>query len=151
MEKDDLEILYQETILDHFKNPRGMKKCEHCTAEKQGYNPLCGDKVDMSVRINEDNTIEDMQVLSQGCAISVASGSMLAELLPGKNITEVREISDAFFEMMQGKPMPDEIDYGDLDTLEGVNKFHSRVKCALLAWKTLKEILIDWEKEKASK
>ena len=150
MERDDLEILYQETILDHYKNPRGMKECEQCTIEKKGYNPLCGDKVDVAVKISDDDIIEDIQVLSQGCAISIASGSMLAELLPGKNLEEVRRITEAFFEMMQGKPMPEEIDYGDLDTLEGVNKFHSRVKCALLAWKTLKELLIDWEKEKKS-
>ncbi len=148
MQENDLNLLYQETILDHYKNPRGKKavaECDHC---KNGFNPLCGDKVEVALKLGS-GTVEDATVNSTGCAISVASGSMMAELIPGKKIEEVEELAQAFFDMMQGKDFPEELDYGDLDTLEGVRKFHSRVKCATLAWKTLQEIINEW-KEKNS-
>lgn len=146
MHSDDLSDLYQDTILDHYKNPRGCITLDSCDLENQGYNPVCGDKVVVKAKFENDR-IKDISVESQGCAISVASGSMLAELLPGKSIEEVRGISEAFREMMHGKEMPEDIDYGDLDALEGVRKFHVRIKCALLVWATLRELINAWQEE----
>lgn len=148
MRPDELSDLYHDTILDHYKNPRGLKTLDSCDLENQGYNPICGDKVVVKAKF-EDDRIKDISVESQGCAISVASGSMMAELLPGKSIEEVRRISEAFREMMNGKDMPEDIDYGDLDALEGVRKFHVRIKCALLAWATLRELINAWQEKNA--
>jgi len=143
---NDLDLLYQDTILDHYKNPRGLKELDSFDCENKGYNPICGDKVTIKAKFN-DGHIEDLTVNSSGCAISVASGSMLAELLPGKSLEEVRKISDAFRDMMLGKEMPEDIDYGDLDALEGVKKYHIRIKCALLAWATLQDLIKSWREK----
>ena len=143
---DNLDELYQDTILDHYKNPRGSKELEYFDCENNGFNPICGDKVTIKAKFNNEN-IEDLTVNSSGCAISVASGSMLAELLPSKSIVEVRKISDGFRDMMQGKDMPEDIDYGDLDTLEGVQKYQVRIKCALLAWVTLQDLIKTWQEK----
>lgn len=140
---DDLDDLYQDTILDHYKNPRGLIELDSFDCENIGFNPICGDKVTIRTKFN-DGYIEDIAVNSSGCAISVASGSMLAELLPGKSLEEVEKISTAFREMMHGKEMPEDIDYGDLDALEGVQKYHIRIKCALLAWVTLQDLIKSW-------
>jgi nitrogen fixation NifU-like protein len=144
MSNDGLDALYQDTILDHYKNPRGKHDVSRVDLEKYGYNPICGDKVLIRVQFNNDS-IEDVSVESSGCAISVASGSMLAELLPGKNIEEVLGIAESFREMMLGNGIPEDVDFGDLDVLEGVSKYHSRVKCALLSWVTLKDLIGAWQ------
>lgn len=144
MEHVELDDLYRDTILDHFKNPRGRKELDRVDAEHKGYNPICGDEVTIQAKFG-NGYLEDIAVNSQGCAISVASGSMLAELLPGKSLKEVQQIAEAFREMMHGKELPDDIDFGDLDTLEGVKKYHSRIKCALIAWITLNDLIKDWK------
>ena len=141
---ENLDELYQDTILDHYKNPRGLGELDSCDCENDGYNPVCGDKVTIKAKFNDEH-IEDIKVHSSGCAISVASGSMLAELLPGKSFDEVLKISSAFRELMHGKEMPEDIDYGDLDALEGVQKYHVRIKCALLAWVTLQDLIKSWQ------
>ncbi len=149
MSIDGLDELYQDTILDHYKNPRGNHTVDRIDSEKNGYNPVCGDKVRIQVHFN-NNSIEDISVESCGCAISVASGSMLAELLPGKNLEEVQKIAESFQDMMRGKKIPEDIDFGDLDVLEGVSKYHSRVKCALLAWVTLHDLIKSWQLQNIS-
>ena len=149
MSNDELDALYQDTILDHYKNPRGKHDVMRVDFEKYGYNPICGDKVLIRAQFN-NNSIEDVSVESSGCAISVASGSMLAELLPGKNIEEVLEIAESFREMMLGKGIPEDVDFGDLDVLEGVSQYHSRVKCALLSWVTLKDLIGAWQTDTVS-
>ena len=146
---ENLNALYQDTILDHYKNPRGLKELDSFDCENKGFNPICGDKVTIKAKFNNEY-LEDLTVNSSGCAISVASGSMLAELLPGKSLEEVKKISEAFRELMQGKEMPEDIDYGDLDTLEGVQKYHVRIKCALLAWVTLKDLIKSWQEKISS-
>lgn len=140
MSNDGLEDLYRETILDHYTNPRGKRILETYDFVNHGHNSLCGDKVTVKVKLAGDS-IEDMEVNSKGCAISVASGSIMAELLPGKSIEEIRKIDCAFHDMLQGKGIPHEIDFGELDVLEGVSKYHARVKCALLPWTVLEEII----------
>jgi nitrogen fixation NifU-like protein len=142
MDKNDLDLgaLYRETVMDHYRSPRGHKKLDRIDITREGYNPVCGDKVRLSVKMSEDG-VEDIAVDCKGCAISVASASMLAELLPGKSRTEIERLAEAFRQMMHGKPLPEDLDLGDLDALEGVQKFPVRIKCALLAWMTLLEAL----------
>ncbi|KPK94320.1 hypothetical protein AMJ80_05530 [bacterium SM23_31] len=140
MKQVKLDDLYRDTILDHYKNPRGRKELDRIDAEHKGYNPLCGDQVTIKAKFT-NGYLEDVAVDSQGCAISVASGSMLAELLPGKSLKEIQQITEAFREMMHGKKLPDDMDIGDLDALEGVKKYHSRIKCALIPWITLNDLI----------
>ena len=144
MNKNDLDLMYRDVILDHYKNPRGKKDLEKADAEKIGHNVVCGDRVSILVRFTGSG-VEDVAVNSEGCAISVASGSMLAELLPGKSFEEIEEIAGVFKDMMSGKEIPGDIDMGDLDALEGVQKFPIRIKCAMLAWETLQGLLRKWK------
>lgn len=137
----ELDTLYREIILDHYKCPRGRGKIECPDITFDGYNPVCGDEVNISLKFN-DGKIEEVAVNATGCAISVAAGSMLAELLPGKNMEEIREIGAQFQKLLQGEEKNVNLDkIGDLDTMEGVSKFPVRIKCALLAWKTIEHAL----------
>ena len=143
MGNDNLGELYRETILDHYKDPRGKKKLDSIDAEQVGHNPLCGDKVTVSVKYHE-NEIEDISVVSEGCAISIASGSIMAEMLQDKNLQEVEQILEIFYNMMYGKEYSEEVDIGELDVLEGVKRYPIRIKCALLPWAAIKELLKTW-------
>lgn len=151
----ELDTLYREIILDHYKCPRGRKYIDCPDITNEGFNPVCGDEVKISLKI-EDGFVQGVAVDSSGCAISVAAGSMLAELLPGKTMDEVRKIGDQLQKLLQGRANETEkANMGDLDTLEGVSKFPVRIKCALLAWKTIEHALIVYnngstDKEKVS-
>lgn len=135
-----LDILYRDTVLDHFRSPRGHKTLDRVDVQREGYNPICGDRMTMTLKISGD-TIEDVAIDARGCAISVAAGSMLAELVPGLTKTQAHELVTAFRGMMHDTPPPPDLDLGDLDALEGVKNFPVRVKCALLAWMTLDDAL----------
>jgi nitrogen fixation NifU-like protein len=147
-DKNDIELdaLYRDTVLDHFRSPRGQKALDRIDLKRDGYNPVCGDHITMSVKLT-DNAVEDVAVHCKGCVISVASASMLAELLPGKSREEALRLAEAFKRMMHGQPPPPGLDIGDLDALEGVKNFPVRVKCALLAWMTLIDALQEAEKD----
>ncbi len=132
-----LEELYQEVILDHFKNPRcqGCVKDPHATFSMN--NPLCGDKIQVSVVIHDKN-IADLAFSGEGCSISQASASMMASLIKGKSISDVKRLSVAFKQIMRGELSPDQVpELGDAVSLTGVRKFAARIKCALLAWEAL--------------
>ncbi|MBD3168001.1 MAG: SUF system NifU family Fe-S cluster assembly protein [candidate division Zixibacteria bacterium] len=135
---DMLDELYRDVIMDHYRNPRGKKKLDKSDIHSEGKNPSCGDELEMDLQI-KDGIIEDVHVGCVGCAISVSSGSMLAEVIKGKSIDEVKKIAEVVKKMLKGEPIPDdiEIEMGDLDALEGVKKFPVRIKCALLSWTTL--------------
>jgi len=143
-DKHDIELnsLYRDTVLDHFRSPRGSKPLDRIDLAREGQNPVCGDKILLSVKVSDEN-VEDIEVHCKGCAISVASASMLAELLPGKSKAEVLKLAEAFKQMMHGHPPPPDLDMGDLDALEGVRQFPVRIKCALLAWMTMIDALRD--------
>ena len=134
----ELDSLYREIILDHFKCPRGKKVVECPDITFEGYNPVCGDEVKIAVKV-QDGKVSDVAVNSRGCAISVAAGSMLAELLPGKSLGEVQEVGKVFERLLKGETPADPQDLGDLESLEGVSRFPVRIKCALLAWKTIEQ------------
>ena len=138
----NLKELYQEIILDHGKNPRNLRKAENFNKDAKGHNPLCGDKVHIFLKLNENKKVEDISFEGQGCAISMASASIMTDLLKGKEEKEVKEIVTDFLEMIKEK---DEIktnllkddEKTKLMCLSGVKQYPMRVKCATLSWHTL--------------
>jgi nitrogen fixation NifU-like protein len=142
-----LDELYREVILDHYRNPRHRGRLEHPDAHGEGHNPLCGDEVSLDLKI-EDGRVVAVAVTGQGCSISQASASMMAESILGKTEAEIEELSGRFRAMMdidEGDPgidesRPGEV-LGDLEALQGVRRFPVRIKCAALPWTTLQEAL----------
>jgi nitrogen fixation NifU-like protein len=138
----DLRELYQEVILEHSKRPRGFGKLEHPTCSADGRNPLCGDQLTLGLQV-EGDVVKDVKFEGKGCAISTASASLMTQAVKGKTKAEV----DALFGRMHGmltKPMDEPVDTTDLGKLavfSGVREFPARVKCASLAWHTLKAAL----------
>tara|TARA_B100001250_G_scaffold385231_1_gene380790 strand:- start:146 stop:619 length:474 start_codon:yes stop_codon:yes gene_type:complete len=138
----NLKELYQEIILDHGKNPRNLRKTENFNKDAKGYNPLCGDKVHIYIKLNENKKIEDISFEGVGCAISMASASIMTDLIKGKEEKDVKEIVNDFLEMIKEK---DEIkskllkddEKTKLMCLSGVKQYPMRVKCATLSWHTL--------------
>jgi len=137
---NNLKNLYQEVIIDHSQNPRNFHACDHANHIKEGYNPLCGDKLTLYVT-EKNGIIEDLSFKGEGCAISMASASLLTEALTGKTIAQFRELFTEFTQVVTGKSSSSKL--GKLAVLAGVAEFPIRVKCATLAWHTLKAALND--------
>jgi len=138
----NLKELYQEIILDHGKNPRNLRKTENFNKDAKGHNPLCGDKVHIFLKLNENKKVEDISFQGQGCAISMASASIMTDLLKGKEEKEVKEIVNDFLEMIKEKDeiktnLLKEDEKTKLMCLSGVKQYPMRVKCATLSWHTL--------------
>ena len=138
--------LYQQIILDHGKNPRNLRKTENFNKDAKGYNPLCGDKVHIYLKLNENKKVEDISFEGQGCAISMASASIMTDLVKGKEEFEVKEIVKDFLDMIKEKDKLNnnilhEDDKTKLMCLSGVKKYPMRVKCATLSWHTLTSAL----------
>jgi nitrogen fixation NifU-like protein len=142
MDVNALDSLYREVVLDHHRHPRGNRVLEMYDLEACGQNPSCGDEVSLQLRLEGDR-IADVAVFSHGCAISTASGSMLAEIVRGRSLDEARRLAAIFKAAMHGDDPPAEIDLGDLEALTGVRKFPVRVKCALLPWITLLDAVLE--------
>jgi len=141
--------LYREVILDHSEKPRNKRKLENAQFHEHGSNPLCGDKVDLYLNF-ENNRVKEISFEGSGCSISQASISMLTEVIEGKTIDEIQEIISDFKGMMledQPNTFEDDEDLEDLASLEGVKRYPVRIKCALLGWNTLAEILKKKENE----
>jgi nitrogen fixation NifU-like protein len=139
----ELDSLYREVVLDHYRSPRGREALPSPDVQHDGFNPVCGDEVHVALDM-DDGRVRSVQIRSRGCAISVASGSMLAEILPGMTREQVERLSEVFRRMIHGEDPPADLELGDLEALHGVAKFPVRVKCALLPWLTLKEALRAW-------
>ena len=138
----DLKDLYQEIILDHGKNPRNLKKSDNFNKDAKGHNPLCGDKVHVFLKVDENNKISDIAFEGEGCAISMASASIMTDLMKEKNEIEVQELVKDFLEMIKQNPelkskILEENEKTKLMSLSGVKKYPMRVKCATMAWHTL--------------
>ena len=133
----DLRDLYQEVILDHNKRPRNFRTIESPSHHAEGYNPLCGDRVTVFLQIAGDR-IADIAFEGTGCAISKASASMMTDQLKGSTVAEARTLFDRFHRMVTTPPDQDVEELGKLSALAGVREFPVRVKCASLAWHTLK-------------
>ena len=136
----DLESLYQEIILDHYKHPRGRGLREPFSTEVHHVNPTCGDELTLRVQLDGD-TVTDISYDGQGCSISQASASVLYEQLVGESVSTGLAATDAFLTLMQGRGQvePDEDVLGDAVAFAGVAKYPARVKCALLGWMAWKD------------
>ena len=138
----ELKELYQEIILDHGKNPRNKGMCNQFNHDAQGHNPLCGDKVHIYLKLNDDNKVEDVSFEGEGCAISLASASILTETIKCKEFNLVKKIIEDFLNLIKNEV---KISVNSLSedqkttimSLSGVKKFPMRVKCATMAWHTL--------------
>jgi nitrogen fixation NifU-like protein len=137
----DLRDLYQELILDHGRRPRNFRPLEGATRSAEGYNPLCGDKVKIYVKMDGD-IIKDISFEGAGCAISTASASIMTETLKGKTRAEAEELFQTFHDLVTGqKAQLDAPELGKLAVFSGVSEFPIRVKCATLSWHTLRAAL----------
>jgi len=135
----DLRELYQEVILDHSRQPRNFRRPDHANREAKGDNPLCGDKVAVFLTI-EDGKVADVGFQGRGCAISMASASLMTEIVKGKSEAEARALFESFHDEMTGKATCHGAAAGELDkltVLSGVREYPMRVKCATLSWHTL--------------
>jgi nitrogen fixation NifU-like protein len=136
----ELSDLYQEVILDHNRRPRNFHAITEASHSAEGYNPLCGDRLTLYLKVNGD-TIEDVSFEGAGCAISKASASMMTDALKGRSLAEATALFDRFHRMVTTPPSEPVEDMGKLSALAGVREFPVRVKCASLAWHTLKAAL----------
>lgn len=147
---DDLRDLYQEVILDHGRNPRNFRHPENATCAAHGDNPLCGDQLTVYMTVDENGIVIDAAFEGRGCAISVASASLMTELVRGKSEADVRRLFESFHLLATGdegempEDMSDELER--LSVLSGVREFPMRVKCATLAWHTMKAALAGSER-----
>lgn len=134
-----LDDLYRRVIMDHYQKPRNKGKLD----EAEGLtinlnNPTCGDSISLSLKL-EGGKVTDAKFLGEGCSISMSSASMMTEAVKGKTAEEALHLSQVFSDMMQGKPVDESLDIGDIEALSGVAKFPARIKCATLAWKALEQ------------
>ena len=138
----DLKQLYQDIILEHGKSPKNLGKCQGYNHDAKGHNPLCGDKVHVYIKLDDKKNIEDISFEGTGCAISIASASIMTELIKGKTYLHAKEIMNEFLNMIKNSS---EIKSNHLNddqkiiimSLSGVKQFPMRVKCATLSWHTL--------------
>jgi nitrogen fixation NifU-like protein len=129
--------LFREILLDHYRHPRHRGEVEAPDSKTHGHNPLCGDEVDISLRL-EDGRLAAIGFEGQGCSISMAAASMMAEEVDGKPLSEVRDIIGRFRGLLvEGKDPADLGDLGDLEALTGVRQYVARIKCAMLPWTAL--------------
>ena len=141
----DLRALYQEVILDHSRRPRNFGRLETATHHAEGYNPLCGDRVEVFIELDDDR-VSGMQFEGAGCAISTSSASLMTEALKGKTVGEARELFERVRALMTGEAISGG-SVGKLTVFEGVREFPLRVKCATLAWHTMTSALAGKDEE----
>ena len=148
----NLKELYQEIILEHGKNPRNLGKTENFNKDAKGNNPLCGDNVHVYLKLNDQRKVEDISFEGSGCAISMASASIMTDLIKGKSDNEAKEIIEDFLGMIKENPelknniLKDD-DKTKLMCLSGVKQYPMRVKCATLSWHTLVSAFVDKKEE----
>ncbi|HXU30564.1 MAG TPA: SUF system NifU family Fe-S cluster assembly protein [Thermoanaerobaculia bacterium] len=143
----DLRDLYQDLILDHTRKPRNFHDLPRANRRAEGHNPLCGDRISLALDVQEDR-IREAAFEGSGCAISVASASMLTEAVAGKSVDEARRLLGAFLTQTAGSPSAaggPEVELGKLAAFAGVREFPMRVKCATLAWRALEAALAGGE------
>jgi len=140
---DSLRELYQEVILDHSRHPRHFGAMADATHRGEGYNPLCGDRVTVYLHLDDTDRIEDISFEGRGCAISQASASLMTDLIRGRTVAEAEELMGGFLHLVKGEGangLAGE-DREKLEVMSGVSAFPMRVKCATLAWHTMKSAL----------
>ncbi len=140
---ESLRELYQEVILDHSRHPRHFGPLDHATHNAEGHNPLCGDRVKVHLLVDGDDRISDIKFEGRGCAISQASASLMTDMLVGRTVKEAEKVMEGFLHLVKGDEVSD-LEGDDLERLNvmaGVSAFPMRVKCATLAWHTMKSAL----------
>jgi nitrogen fixation NifU-like protein len=140
---DSLRELYQDVILDHSKHPRHFGPLPEATHHAEGYNPLCGDRVTINLILDAHDKIADIKFEGKGCAISQASASMMTDMVVGRTVAEAEKLMGGFLHLVKGEDAADlqGDDREQLDVMAGVSAFPMRVKCATLAWHTMKSAL----------
>lgn len=134
----NLNTLYQQVILDHYKSPRNKGSVENAVLKKHLHNPTCGDDLEVQVSVGPDGRIDDVKWNGRGCSISMSSASMMSVALKGKTLAEAEELMKTFYAMMKSEPGTYK-SLGEIQALQGVSKFPVRIKCATLAWHCLEE------------
>ncbi len=140
---ESLRELYQEVILDHSRHPRHFGPLEHATHNGEGHNPLCGDRVKVHLIVDAENHIADIRFEGRGCAISQASASLMTDMVMGRTVAEADTLMGGFLDLVKGEEaahLPED-DMDRLNVMAGVSAFPMRVKCATLAWHTMKSAL----------
>lgn len=139
MSSKNLDTLYRQVIMDHYKNPRNKGVLEDDSLTINMNNPTCGDRIQLTLKL-EDGKVADAKFEGEGCSISMSSASMMTQAIKGKNIEEALKLSKVFSDMMLGKEYDeDDLDLGDIEALQGVSQFPARIKCATLAWKAMEK------------
>ena len=138
----ELNDLYQEVILDHNRRPHNFRVIDAASAKQEGYNPLCGDRLTLYLTLDGD-VIKDAAFQGQGCAISKASASLMTDAVKGKSVGEARALFEQFHAMITSAPGTPMEDLGKLSVFAGVREFPTRIKCASLAWHTMKAAVAD--------
>ena len=136
----NLDNLYRQVIMDHYKNPRNKGSLDEGNLTVDMNNPTCGDRIHLTLKV-EDGIVTDVKFDGEGCSISMSSASMMTQAIKGKNVETAMKLSRIFSDMMQGKEVEidDDLDLGDIESLQGVAKFPARIKCATLAWKAMEK------------
>lgn len=139
MSFNNLDTLYRQVIMDHYKKPRNKGILDDSSLTIDMNNPTCGDRIRLTMKV-EDGKVKDVKFDGEGCSISMSSASMMTEAIKGKDVDTALKLSHIFSEMVQGKDYDeDNLDLGDIEALQGVSKFPARIKCATLAWKAVEK------------
>lgn len=139
MSFNNLDTLYRQVIMDHYKHPRNRGKLEEGALVVDMNNPTCGDRIQLQIQV-EDDKVKDAKFEGEGCSISMSSASMMTQAIKGKSIEDALRMSQLFSDMMLGKEIdPGSLEMGDVEALQGVAKFPARIKCATLAWKAMEQ------------
>jgi nitrogen fixation NifU-like protein len=138
MTTNKLDQLYRSVIMDHYKNPRNKGVLEENNVTIDMNNPTCGDVIHLTLKV-EDGIVRDAKFEGEGCSISMASASMMTQIVKNKDLDTAKKYAQLFSNMMLGKEIDDSMDLGDIEALSGVAKFPARIKCATLAWKAMEK------------
>ncbi|WNS74853.1 SUF system NifU family Fe-S cluster assembly protein [Bacillus sp. DTU_2020_1000418_1_SI_GHA_SEK_038] len=138
MSSNNLDTLYRQVIMDHYKNPRNRGILEDDSLTINMNNPTCGDRIQLTLKLDEGKVV-DAKFEGEGCSISMSSASMMTQAIKGLNIDDALKLSEVFSHIMQGKEYDVDLDLGDIEALQGVAKFPARIKCATLAWKAMEK------------
>ncbi|HJV31485.1 MAG TPA: SUF system NifU family Fe-S cluster assembly protein [Bacillales bacterium] len=138
MSSNNLDALYRQVIMDHYKKPRNKGVLAEDSLTVNMNNPTCGDRIQLTMKVL-DGKVVDAKFEGEGCSISMSSASMMTQAIKGKNIDDAIKLSKIFSDMMQGKDYDENLDLGDIEALQGVSKFPARIKCATLAWKAMEK------------
>lgn len=139
MSFNNLDNLYRQVIMDHYKNPRNKGSLEEGSLTVEMNNPTCGDRIHLTMKV-EDGKVADAKFDGEGCSISMASASMMTQTVIGQEAETALKLAQIFSDMVQGKDFDDDsLDLGDIEALQGVSKFPARIRCATLAWKAMEK------------